>query len=154
MRILVALMALMFSGPALCGDTKLPIPRPKAPTAIDGQCARNFGINKGRSLPPLVLNGGVAACSAVGVPLSDHADLLATEKWAEALAARYLLDVAELTHERDWYKAKLEKELEPVPWLERPSTQRWFGRLETLVTVGVVAAGLGAAYQYGSGGFK
>ena len=153
-RILVAVLALTFSSSALCKDIELPVPRPKAPAAIDGQCARNFGINKGRALPPLLLNGTVAACSAVGVPLSDYADLLATEKWSEALATRYLLDVAELTHDRDWYKAKLEKELEPTPWLERPSTQRWFGRLETLVTVGVVAVGLGAAYQYGSGGLK
>ena len=51
-------------------------------------------------------------------------------------------------------KKKLEEESEPPPFLERPGTQRWFGRLETLVTVGVVAVGLSAAYSYGSGGLK
>jgi len=66
----------------------------------------------------------------------------------------YRIDTAELIMERDWYKVRLEEEIKPKPWLERPSTQRWFGRLETLVTVGVVAVGLSAAYQYGSGGFK
>jgi hypothetical protein len=90
----------------------------------------------------------------VAVPLSQFSDLLQTEVWGKSVAQQYKVDTAALEMERDWYKAKLEKELEPTPWLERPSTQRWFGRLETLVTVGVVAAGLGAAYQYGSGGFK
>ena len=88
------------------------------------------------------------------VPLSDYADLLATEKWAKAVAAQYSIDTAALEADRDWYKQKLKEESKPPPFLERPGTQRWFGRLETLVTVGVVAVGLGAAYQYGAGGMK
>jgi hypothetical protein len=90
----------------------------------------------------------------VAVPLSDYADLLATEKWAEAISAQYRVDVTALESEVDWHKKKLEEELQLPPFFERPGTQRWLGRLETLVTVGVVTVGLGAAYQYGAGGFK
>jgi hypothetical protein len=90
----------------------------------------------------------------VAVPLSQFADLLQTEKWAKAVASQYTIQTSALEMERDWYKTKLEEESKPVPFLERPGTQRWFGRLETLVTVGVVAVGLGAAYRYGAGGYQ
>ena len=149
---IVAAVGLLMSGPALSKDA---LPRPESPAPVAGQCDRNLPISEGRPLPRgLLLQSGSASCSAVAVPLSDYADLLATEKWGEAVAAQYRLDVTELEHERDWYKTKLEEELKPKPWLERPSTQRWLGRLETLLTVGVVAAGLGAAYQYGAGATK
>ena len=155
MRAHVAALGLLLSGPALGQSVEPPIPRPAPAVSVAGECPRNFPMTKGRVFPPAVAGtGGIAACSAVVVPLADYADLLATEEWAQAIALRYQLDVAELQHDRDWYKAKLEKELAPKPWLERPGTQRWLGRLETLVTVGVVAVGLSAAYQYGSGGFK
>ena len=151
-RTLIVIVGFLASGPVLGKD---PLPRPEAPAPVSGQCERNLPISEGRPLPRgLQLSSGAAPCSAVAVPLSDYADLLATEKWGEAVSAQYRLDVTELEHERDWYKTKLEEELKPKPWLERPSTQRWFGRLETLVTVGVVAVGLSAAYQYGSGGLK
>ena len=155
MRSYVAMLGLLLSGPALGQSVELPISRPAPVALVAGECPRTFPMTKGRAFPPTVAGaGGLAACSAVIVPLADYADLLATEEWATAIALRYQLDVAELRHDRDWYKTKLEKELEPKPWLERPGTQRWFGRLETLVTVGVVAVGLSAAYSYGSGGLK
>lgn len=152
MRVVVTAIGLFVSGPAFSKD---PLPRPKTPAPVSGQCDRNLPISEGRPLPRgLLLPSGSASCSAVAVPLSDYADLLATEKWGESVAAQYRLDVTQLKQERDWYKAKLQEELKPTPWLERPSTQRWLGRLETLATVGVVAVGLGAAYQYGTGGSK
>lgn len=129
--------------------------RPEPPVIVAGQCAKVLPLRKGHALPPMLLSPSQqAACSAVAVPLSDYADLLATEKWATAVSAQYKVDIAALKADRDWYKAKLEEESKPPPFLERPGTQRWFGRLETLVTVGVVAVGLGAAYQYGAGGSK
>lgn len=133
-----------------------PLPeRPEPPAKVAGECAKTYPIRRGQPLPlPVAAAPTAAVCSGVVVPLSDYADLLATEEWAKAIAARYKIDVAELERERDWYDAKLQEESKPPPFLERPSTQRWLGRLETLVTVGVVAAGLGAAYQYGSGGPK
>ena len=132
-----------------------PIERPKAPKTVAGECAKVYSINRGQPLPsPLLSPSGKAECSSVAVPLSQFSDLLQTEAWAKAVAQQYRIDTASLEMDRDWYKKKLEEESKPLPFLERPGTQRWFGRLETLVTVGVVAVGLGAAYQYGSGGFK
>jgi hypothetical protein len=131
------------------------IARPEKPAEVEGECEKVYPIRRGQPLPSPVLSpSGTADCSSVAVPLSQYADLLATEKWAKAIAAQYVVDTSALRMDVDWYKKKLEEESEPLPFLERPSTQRWFGRLETLVTVGVVAVGLSAAYQYGSGGFK
>ena len=93
----------------------------------------------------------ISDCSAVAVPLSDYADLLSTEAWSKNLSARYKIDTAELTRERDWYKDRLDLELKPKPWLERPGTQRWLGRIETIVIVGIVTAGIGATYHYSAG---
>ena len=132
-----------------------PPERPEPPPAVAGERLRVYPVNRGTALPSdLLSRPGVAACSAVAVPLSQYADLLKLEAWGKAVSDIYRIDTAELIMERDWYKVRLEEEIKPKPWLERPSTQRWFGRLETLVTVGVVAVGLSAAYQYGSGGFK
>ena len=132
-----------------------PLPRPEPPKVVAGECEKVFPINRGQPLPERFrISPSSSPCSGVVVPLSDYADLLATEKWAKAVAAQYAIDTAALEADRDWYKKKLEAESKPPPFLERAGTQRWFGRLETLVTVGVVAVGLSAAYQYGSGGFK
>jgi len=152
--LLVAIILYFFlgSGVARAGDL---IERPASPRPIAGQCAKNIPVRKGEVISPVVLSPrGLASCSGVLVPLSDYADLLATEKWAVAVAAQYAVDTKALEMDLEWYKKKLKEESEPPPFLERPGTQRWFGRLETLVTVGVVAVGLSAAYQYGSGGFK
>ena len=145
-------MILLFLGMALAAE---PIKRPETPKSVAGECLKVYSLTRGQPLPsPLLSPSGKAHCSSVAVPLSQFSDLLQTEVWAKSVAQQYKVDTAALEMERDWYKRKLEQELKPVPFLERPSTQRWFGRLETLVTVGVVAVGLSAAYQYGSGGFK
>ena len=150
----VAFSLWIFFGPAVAHAEGL-IERPQTPQFVAGQCAKNIPVRKGEAISPVVLSPrGLASCSGVLVPLSDYADLLATEKWAEAVAAQYAVDTGALEMDLEWYKKKLKEESEPLPFLERPGTQRWFGRLETLITVGVVAAGLGAAYKYGSGGSK
>jgi len=129
-----------------------PPPRPDVPKPVAGQCARVIPINKGKPFSSeLTIDVSISDCSAVAVPLSDYADLLATEVWSKNLSARYQIDTAELSRERDWYKQRLDLELEPKPWLQRPGTQRWLGRIETLVVVGIVTAGLGTTYYYSSG---
>ena len=129
--------------------------RPEPPKPVAGQCERVYGINEGQQLPTsLVVDPGFAACSAVAVPLSDYADLLATEEWAKHVAQRYEIDTASLERDLDWYKAKLDEANKPVPWMEKPATQRWFGRIETLAVVVVVSAGLVATYYYTSGAGK
>ncbi|QDP58847.1 MAG: hypothetical protein Unbinned80contig1000_56 [Prokaryotic dsDNA virus sp.] len=85
------------------------------------------------------------------VPLSDYADLLSTEQWAKSLEAQFRVEVSAIEMERDWYKNKLEQANEPLPWLDRPTTQRWLGRIETIAIVGIVTAGLGTTYYYSSG---
>jgi hypothetical protein len=139
----------------LVGLAAEPIARPDPVDPVDGECLKVYPIRMGQPLPATIASpSGSSLCSAVAVPLSDYADLLATEKWAKAVSSQYRINTSALEADIEWYKKKLEEESKPLPFLERPGTQRWFGRLETLVTVGVVAVGLGAAYQYGAGGLK
>ena len=145
-------MILFLLGTALAGDL---INRPDAPPAVDGECEKSYPIRMGQSLPnALVPRSPNAACSAVAVPLSHYADLLATEVWAETIAQQHSIAVAALEMERDWYKTRLEEETQPPRFIDRPSTQRVLGRIETLITVSIVAVSVGAAYHYSNGGTK
>ena len=141
--------ALLFLGMALASD---PIDRPAAPNPVDGECHKVLPITKGKALPQVIVEPpGVAKCSAVAVPLSQFSDLLQTEQWGVAVQSQYKIETSRLDMEIDWYKNKLEQSNQPVPWLEKPATQRWLGRIETIVIVGVVTAGLGTTYYYSSG---
>ena len=141
--------SLLFLGMALASD---PIERPATPNPVDGECYKVLPINKGKALPQVIVEPpGVAKCSAVAVPLSQFSDLLQTEQWGVAIQSQYKIETSMLQMEIDWYKTKLNEEMQPQPWMERPATQRWFGRIETVLIVGVVTIGLGATYQYGAG---
>jgi len=140
---------LLFLGMAFASD---PIDRPVAPDPVDGECVKVVSINKNQTISTIITNSdGIAKCSAVAVPLSQFSDLLQTEKWGVAIQSQYKIEVARLDMEIDWYKNKLEQADQPVPWIEKSSTQRWLGRIETIVIVGIVTAGLGATYHYTSG---
>ena len=140
---------LLFLGMAFASD---PIERPATPTPVDGECYKMIPINKGKAVSQVIVDtSGVAKCSAVVVPLSQFSDLLQTEAWGVAIQSQYKIETSRLDMEIDWYKKKLEQANKPVPWIEKPSTQRWLGRLETIVIVGVVTAGLGTTYYYSSG---
>ena len=142
-------MILLFLGMALASD---PIERPATPHPVAGECYKVLPITKGKALPQVIVEPpGVAKCSAVAVPLSQFSDLLQTEQWAGAIQSQYKIETSMLQMEIDWYKSKLHEETQPKPWMERPATQRWFGRIETVLIVGVVTIGLGATYQYGAG---
>ena len=143
------MMILLFLGMAFASD---PIERPATPDPVDGECYKVLPINKGKALPQVIVEPpGVAKCSAVAVPLSQFSDLLQTEQWGVAIQSQYKIETSMLQMEIDWYKTKLNEEMQPQPWMERPATQRWFGRIETVLIVGVVTIGLGATYQYGAG---
>tara|TARA_R100000008_G_scaffold30427_1_gene16936 strand:- start:2864 stop:3319 length:456 start_codon:yes stop_codon:yes gene_type:complete len=130
-------------------------PRPNVPEKVDGQCERTIPVTRGRPLPESFrISPSSSPCSGVVVPLSDYADLLATEEWAKAVNAQYKIDIAELQTNIEWHKYMLEEATKPIPWMEKPSTQRWFGRIETLAVVVVVSTGLGATYYYTSGAGK
>ena len=138
-----------FLSAALAGPL---IERPLAGNPIEGQCAKVYPIHKGKLWPtPVVSSNGTPNCFAVLVPLSDYSDLLSTEVWATSIAQQYRIDTTALQSDIDWYKHKLELETQPKPWLERPATQRWLGRIETMVIVGIVTAGIGATYHYTAG---
>tara|TARA_R110000796_G_scaffold94042_1_gene198744 strand:+ start:481 stop:924 length:444 start_codon:yes stop_codon:yes gene_type:complete len=140
---------LLFLGMALASD---PIERPSISKPVDGECYKVLPINKGKALPQVILDTpGVAKCSAVAVPLSQFSDLLQTEQWGVAVQSQYKIETSMLQMEIDWYKKKLVESNQPVPWLEKPATQRWLGRIETIVVVGIVTAGLGTTYYYTSG---
>jgi len=142
-------MILLFLGMALASD---PIERPATPSPVGGECYKVLPINKGKALPQVIVEPpGVAKCSAVAVPLSQFSDLLQTEQWAGAIQSQYKIETSMLQMEIDWYKTKLEESNQPVPWLEKAETQRWLGRIETIVIVGIVTAGLGTTYYYSSG---
>jgi hypothetical protein len=139
---------LLFLGTVWASD---PFDRPKAPDPVKGECLRVIPINQHKPAPLELLNkSGIAECSAVAVPLSQFSDLLQTEEWGVAINAKHKIEISKLEMERDWYKTQLEDALKPGPWLEKPETQRWLGRIETIVIVGVVTAGLGTTYYYTS----
>ena len=139
-------------GLALAGE----IPdRPVPGDPVKDQCVKVYPMHKDRPLPSDILGvGGSPDCFAVIVPLSEYSDLLTIEVWGTAIAQQYRVDTGELEADLNWYKEKLEEETQPVPFFNRPETQRWLGRIETLVTVGIVAIGLSAAYSYGAGATK
>ena len=108
-----------------------PLPeRPPPPQKVAGECSLNFPISQGQLLPD-----GIAS-------------------WCLAVDKRYAIDTRLLISELDWYKTKLAEETKQKPFLERPASQRWIGRIETLIVVGIVSASLGATYYYSSGAGK
>tara|TARA_R110001583_G_scaffold187396_1_gene348707 strand:- start:851 stop:1294 length:444 start_codon:yes stop_codon:yes gene_type:complete len=133
-----------------------PVPeRPAPPEKVQGECRVNYPISQGRLLPDGLATSSVqASCSAIAVPLSEYSDLLSTERWCSALDKRYRIDTSLLQKDNEWYKNKLAIETKMKPFLQRPTTQRWLGRIETLVVVGIVSASLGATYYYSSGSQK
>lgn len=143
---------LLFLGTVFASDS---IDRPVAPAPVQGECAKVIAINKSQSISPTILGSdGVSKCSAVAVPLSQFADLLQTEKWGVAVQSQYRIETSRLEMEIYWYKNKLELANKPAPWLDRPTTQRWLGRVETIIIVGIVTAGIGATYHYSAGAGK
>jgi hypothetical protein len=118
-----------------------PPSRPEPPQPVSGECPEAFSVTPGSRDNP--------DCSAVALPLSVAADLYATEKWAEHLAARYRLDTAELelsVQMADWKVDQLQQLLEAEraqPVVQRPGIQVAMG----LVGGVVVTVGAGWALQ-------
>jgi len=140
---------LFFLGMAFASD---PIDRPTTPSPVKGECLKIVPITKNKPLSPIIVSTmGLAKCSAVAVPLSQFSDLLQTERWGVAVHSQYRIETSRLEMEIYWYKNKLELANKPASWLERPTTQRWLGRIETIVIMGIVTAGIGATYHYSAG---
>ena len=122
-----------------------PVPMPDP---LPNDCARSYAIEYGKPIPfDIAGPDGVAKCSGILEPSASFAYLLAVETRAETADRLYAVDVSILETERDWYREQLESQ-QDQKWYRRPESQRWFGRLEILAIVGVVAVGMGAAYNH------
>ena len=109
-------MIVMLLGVALALE---PPARPLPAPVVEGECSRARSVGPGDSVP----------CAGLLIGLSDSADLLATEVWAQQVADLYRITTTEQQHEIDlcaWQIEHLEAELvaasAPVPFLERPTT--------------------------------
>ena len=108
--------------------------RPEPPMSVPGECSETISLAPGVSVD----------CTAVALPLSVAADLLATEKWADHLYSKSSLLLAESDYElqlAEWRIEFLETELvvaqQPVPVLQRTETHLAIGLLGgVIVTVG------------------
>lgn len=124
-----------------------PLVAPEIGEPSPGDCAQATALEVGGVVPPSLINlEGTAACSAVALPPSDVAYLLKLEEYCGATERLHALDVDLLKAERDWYRDRLATQLEPKPWYERPGAQRWVGRVEMLIVVGIATAGVSYAY--------
>lgn len=117
------------------------------PQSDPNDCERSLFIEYGKPIPfELAGPNGVAKCSAIVEPPASFAYLLAVETRSETADRLYALDVSMLETERDWFRSELEQQRDR-PWWQTPEAQRWFGRLEMLAVVGIVAGSMGAAYN-------
>lgn len=99
-----------------------------------------FSIKSGEPLPEGLLDErGLARCTGVVLPTESVVYYLSLEEWAEATNS-----FVKLQH--DFYSNELELSQWKISQLDRPlnrpSTQRWLGRLETLAVVGITAGAI------------
>ena len=125
---------------------------PDLPAPVEGECLESVPVRAGDVVPVVISSAdGLAACSFVAVPVSQLAYLLKVEKYAEGADRLHMLDVQLMEIEIDWYQERVTELSTPPKWYAKPEAQRWFGRAEMLLTVGVVASGLSLAYDVGRG---
>ena len=130
------------------GANELNMPAPPEPHP--DECTTSMALTKGKPVSNRLVLDGVAVCSAVAEPTASLTYLLAVERYSIAAGRLHSSDVALLKAERDWYRVKYEAEAAPGPWFNRPATQRWMGRLETMAVVAMVGGGIVAIYRQGS----
>ena len=107
-------------------------------------CTEAIPVRTGRPLPSLV-------AGAVILPPAQLAYLLKLEAYVKASEKMHMLDVDLLKQERNFYRDQLAIATRSPVWYEKPAVQRWAGRLETLVAVGLAASVVSLRYD-GSGG--
>ena len=116
--------------------------RPSPAIPAPGECSQSISIRIGEPVDGALVENGIAKCSAVAEPTSSLAHLLALETYSIAADDLHAIEVGLLHAEIDGLRP------EP-PWLERPKTQRWLGRVETAIIVSALVAGY-VAIQRGS----
>jgi len=113
------------------------MPVPAEPVAAE--CVESYGLNEGDVLPEGLIDGQVAACSAVAVPTSHLATLLGIRTYNISLQDRYRLDTAALEANVAFLTVEIDQLNEQAPFFQQPRTQRWIGIIEgTVIGVAVV----------------
>ncbi len=140
----ILMISLGWSGESLA----FPSPGQPAP----GDCDRAVPVRIGDPIPSGVAGAdGLAVCTGVILPPSQLAYLLKLEAYVKASERMHMLDVDLLKQERNYYRDQLTIATRPPIWYERPSVQRWAGRVETLIAVGLAASALSLRYDAGRG---
>lgn len=117
-----------------------------------GDCDRAVPVRIGDPIPSGVAGAdGYAKCTGVILPPSQLAYLLKLEAYVKASERMHILDVDLLKQERNYYRDQLTIATRPPIWYEKPSVQRWAGRVETLIAVGLAASALSLGYDAGRG---
>lgn len=111
-----------------------PLVRPSPPIPAPGECSESIPLRSGEPVPLALAADGIIVCSAVAEPTSSLAHLISIETYSTAADDLHQIEVNRLHAEIDELRT-------PDPWIERPSTQRWLGRMETALIVGIIAGG-------------
>ena len=117
-----------------------------------GDCPQAVPVRAGDPLPSLVVGAdGQALCTGVILPPSQLAYLLKLEAYVKSSERMHMLDIDLLKQERDFYRDQLTIATQEPIWYERATVQRWAGRVETLIAVGLAASALSLGYDAGRG---
>ena len=117
-----------------------------------GDCSQAVPVRAGDPFLSLVIGAdGQALCTGVILPPSQVAYLLKLEAYVKASERLHMLDVDLLEQERDYLRDQLTIATAAPIWYERATVQRWAGRVETLVAVGLAASALSLGYDAGRG---
>ena len=112
----------------LIGTAAAELPPAPEPTAsISGECASAHALQEGDDCPPAIMDGTVVACSGVVVPTSRLGSLMIWEDHAKLVRSLYAVDMAQMDDSLNAANARIAELEKPVPWMARPTTQRWIG---------------------------
>jgi hypothetical protein len=128
-------MITLIIGVALASDPPQ-LPEPSQP--VSGECFESHALEEGLPIPDDLVDGQVAACTAVVVPTSNLASLLAIRSYNEGLRDKYRLDTTSLEGEVANLNTELNRLNEPTPFFEQARTQKWIGVVEGVV-IGIAA---------------
>ena len=138
------MILLMLSATLWAGDILV---RPDRPDPVDMECPASIPIRAGQPVPGSLIGAdGVIACTAIAEPVSSLAHLLALERYHVAREQLHSLDIRLLETERDYWRDRHMQDTRQA-WYETPAAQRWIGRVEALLVVGVVAAAVRVTYD-------
>lgn len=112
----------------LIGTAAAELPKEPGRTApIPGECVSAHALQEGDDFPSAIVDGTVVACSGVVVPTSRLGSLMIWEDHAKLVRSLYAVDMAQMDDSLNAANARIAELEKPVPWMARPTTQRWIG---------------------------